>query len=87
MLCHARSCTRDWQCARAIMQVVEPQLPSNADWREAGHRYLLEDVDDGASDEELSTTQHRKAEADRCGVHVFAHALFGVSVCGRFDSS
>ena len=43
-----------------LAQVVEPQLPSNADWREAGYRFLLED-EEGREEEQGggSPTKHK----------------------------
>ncbi len=44
------------------MQVVDPQLPSNADWREAGYRFLLQDEEGaGGEGEEGSRRKPRRS--------------------------
>ncbi len=61
MLAQFRSLS-DYLVVVATLQVVDPQLPSNADWREAGYRFLLEDGE--PSDTEAPAGSKRRSRRE-----------------------
>jgi hypothetical protein len=63
-----------------VTKVVDPQLPSNADWREAGYRFLLEDGEPAAAEEDTRRQPARRRYASQ---HLLVCVCVCVSVCVR----